>query len=105
MWGKDIADVYDTTAAAMFEPGVLDPAVDLLAELAGDGPALEFAVGTARSPLALSAGASGARHRAVAHMVEQLRRKPGAGVEVTVGDMTSTRRAPSRSSTWCGTRS
>jgi len=93
MWGKDIADVYDTTASAMFAPSVLDPAVDLLAELAGRGPALELAVGTGRVALALSArGVAVHGIELSPHMVEQLRRKPGSSeVEVTVGDMTSTR--------------
>jgi SAM-dependent methyltransferase len=92
MWGKDVAEVYDTTAAAMFEPAVLDPAVDLLAELAGTGPALELAVGTGRVALALSGrGVPVQGIELSPHMVEQLRRKPGAdAVPVTVGDMTST---------------
>jgi hypothetical protein len=55
VWGRDVAEVYDKTYRAMFEPSVLDPVVDLLAELAGDGPAVEFAVGTGRVALALSA--------------------------------------------------
>jgi hypothetical protein len=33
-WGQDLAQVYDSTYAAMFEPAVLEPTVDLLAELA-----------------------------------------------------------------------
>ena len=36
MWGEDVAAVYDVTSAEMFEPAVLDPVVDRLAELAGD---------------------------------------------------------------------
>jgi SAM-dependent methyltransferase len=93
IWGKDMADVYDTTAASMFDPAVLDPAVEALVELAGDGPALELAVGTGRVALALSA--RGVRVHGIElspHMVARLRAKAGAhDVEVTVGDMTSTR--------------
>ena len=48
LWGAEIAEVYDTLSAAMFAPAALDPAIDLLAELAGGGRALEFAVGTGR---------------------------------------------------------
>ena len=33
-WGPEIADVYDRAYAAKFEPPVLGPIVDLLAELA-----------------------------------------------------------------------
>lgn len=92
-WGKDIAEAYDTTSAAMFAPAVLDPAVDLLFDLARGGPALEFAIGTGR--LALPLSARGIVVKGIdlsAPMVDQLRAKPGAdAVEVTVGDMTTTR--------------
>ena len=54
-WGAEVAEVYDTTYAAMFEPSVLDPITGLLAELARGGPVLEFAVATGRVALALSA--------------------------------------------------
>lgn len=37
-----VADRYDETSAEIFAPELVDPAVDLLAELAGDGPALEL---------------------------------------------------------------
>lgn len=91
-WGQDIAEVYDTTSAAMFEPAVLDPMVDLLAELAGGGPALEFAIGTGRVALPLSARGIDVQGIELSpHMVEQLRAKPGAAaIPVTVGDMTTT---------------
>ena len=55
MWERDVAEVYDQTYRPKFEPSVLDPIVDLLAGLAGGGPALEFAVGTGRVALPLSA--------------------------------------------------
>jgi hypothetical protein len=54
-WDEDVAEVYDQTYAAMFEPSVLGPVTGLLAELAGGGAALEFASGTGRVALALSA--------------------------------------------------
>ena len=90
-WGKDIAEAYDTTSAAMYDPAILDPAVRLLAELADGGPALEFAIGTGRVALPLrEQGVEVAGIELSPDMVEQLRRKPGAeGVQVTVGDMTS----------------
>jgi SAM-dependent methyltransferase len=92
-WGQDLAEIYDKTSAAGFEPSVLDPMVDLLAELAQGGPALEFAVGTGRVALPLSA--RGVRVQGIElsePMAEQLRAKPGAdAVSVTVGDMTTTR--------------
>lgn len=88
-----IASIYDSDAADMFRPEVLDPAVEFLAHLAGDHGALELAIGTGRVALPL-------KHRGVRiagidlspQMVAQLQRKPGAeGMEVAVGDMTSTR--------------
>ena len=92
-WDKDVAEVYDATSAAMFDPAVLDPAVDLLVELARGGPALELAVGTGRVALALSArGVSVHGIELSPHMAERLRAKPGAdAVAVTIGDMTTTR--------------
>ncbi|MGO9853505.1 MAG: class I SAM-dependent DNA methyltransferase [Acidimicrobiales bacterium] len=93
VWGGEIAEVYDATYAALAEPSVVDPMVDLLAVLAGDGAALEFAVGTGRIALPLSARGTPVRGIELSpDMVDQLRRKPGAdAVPVTIGDMTSTR--------------
>jgi SAM-dependent methyltransferase len=92
-WGAEIAEVYDQAYAAQNEPAVLDPMVGVLAGLAHGGWALEFAVGTGRVALALSArGVTVHGIELSPHMVEQLRAKPGAeAVPVTVGDMTSTR--------------
>ena len=77
----------------MFEPSVVDPAVDLLVELARRGPALELAVGTGRVALPLSArGVPVHGIELSPHMAEQLRAKPGGdAVAVTIGDMTTTR--------------
>lgn len=49
----------------MFRAEVLDPAVDFLADLAGDGAALEFAVGDDRVAIALAARRFGIRHRTI----------------------------------------
>jgi hypothetical protein len=57
-WGREIAEVYDKTYAAESGPSVLGPIVGLLAELARSEPALEFAAGTGRVALALSARGS-----------------------------------------------
>jgi SAM-dependent methyltransferase len=93
MWEHDVAEVYDQTYRAKFEPSVLDPIVDLLAGLAGGGPALEFAVGTGRVALPLSARGIAVHGLELSpHMAAQLRAKPGAdSVPVTIGDMTTTR--------------
>ena len=55
VWDREVAEVYDQTYQAEFEPSVVGPIVDVLAELARGGPALEFAVGTGRVALPLSA--------------------------------------------------
>lgn len=92
-WDADIAEVYDETYAAMFQAPVLDPMIDLLAGLAGDGPALEFAIGTGRVALPLSARGIPVRGIELSPaMAERLSAKPGAGgIPITIGDMTSTR--------------
>ena len=93
VWGREVAEVYDATTAAMFAPEVLGPTVSLLAELAGDGRALELAVGTGRVALPLSArGVAVSGIELSPDMAGQLAAKPGAdGIAVTVGDMTTTR--------------
>ncbi len=92
-WGPEIARVYDKTYAAKFEPPVLGPIVDRLAELARGGPALEFAAGTGRVALPLSARGIAVHGIELSpHMARQLAAKPGAdAVPVTIGDMTTTR--------------
>jgi SAM-dependent methyltransferase len=93
VWGREIAEVYDATYAAMEHPSVVDPMVDLLAQLVGDGAALEFAVGTGRIALPLSArGILVHGIELSPEMVEQFRRKRGANaVPLTIGDMATTR--------------
>ncbi len=93
VWGRDIAEVYDSTYADLAHPSVVDPMVDLLAQLAGDGEVLEFAIGTGRIALPLSSRGIAVQGIELSpDMVEQLRAKPGAdAVRVTIGDMTTTR--------------
>jgi hypothetical protein len=50
MWDKDIAEVYDAVNAPTFDEAVVRPIVDLLAELAGDGPAVIARRGPIVSP-------------------------------------------------------
>jgi hypothetical protein len=86
-----IAGTYDTKWAEQFTPAFVDPAVDYLASLAGDGAALELGIGTGR--LALPLSRRGVRVHGIElspEMVEQLRAKPGAGdIGVTMGDFAS----------------
>ncbi|MGW0735197.1 class I SAM-dependent DNA methyltransferase [Streptomyces sp. NPDC002851] len=92
-FGESIAAGYDASSAEMFRPDVVDPAVDLLAELAGDGRALEFGIGTGRIALPLSARGVPVHGIDLSRaMVDRLRAKPGAeAVEATIGDFATTR--------------
>jgi SAM-dependent methyltransferase len=92
----EVAARYDDDAG-ISAPEVVDPVVDLLAELAGDGAALELAIGTGRIALPLAArGVRVAGIELSPDMAAQLRAKPGAdAVEVTIGDMATTRVAGS----------
>ncbi|WP_097253954.1 class I SAM-dependent methyltransferase [Streptomyces sp. Ag109_G2-15] len=93
-FGEAVAARYDESSAGMFEPEVVAPAVDFLAELAGaGGRALELGVGTGRIALPL-------RRRGVeVHgielsraMVERMRAKPGgAAIGVSIGDFAATK--------------
>ena len=73
------AERYDEDSADMFEPAVLDPAVDFLADLAGVGGALELGIGTGRIALPLSQ--RGVRVHGIElspAMAARLEAKPGA---------------------------
>src|SRR3954453_4826499 len=76
----------------MFDPAAVEPVVDFLARLAGEGAALELGIGTGR--IALPLARRGVRVHGIdlsQAMVARLREKPGADViEVTVGDFATT---------------
>jgi hypothetical protein len=90
-WDRELAEVYDRVYSTKSDPAVLYPMIELLTELARGGPAMEFAIGTGRVALPLSARLRVEGIELSPHMVERLRAKPGAeAVPVTVGDMTTT---------------
>ena len=76
----------------MFSAETVDPAVDFLAELAGDGRALEFAIGTGRIALPLAQRGVPVHGIDMSEaMVARLRAKPGGGdIGVTIGDIATT---------------
>jgi SAM-dependent methyltransferase len=88
----EVAARYDDTLGEMASPEVLGPTVDLLAELAGAGGALEMAIGTGRVALPLAArGVPVSGIEWSPDMVAQLRAKPGGdAIPVTIGDMATT---------------
>jgi SAM-dependent methyltransferase len=92
LWSRESAERYDGSEPEKSSPAVLGPTLDFLAELAGDGPALEFAIGTGRVGVPL-------RERGVPvtgielseHMAAVLRRKADAEtLPVVIGDMATT---------------
>jgi len=85
----------------MFAPEVLEPTVRLLAGLAGDGRALEFAIGTGRVAIPLAeAGVPVSGIELSPAMADELRRK-GADIPVVVGDMAVTGVADQFSLVYC----
>ena len=87
-----IAARYDETSAEMFEPAVLQPAVDLLVELAAGGRALELGIGTGRIALPLAARGVPVHGIELSKaMAARLHAKPGGGdIGVTIGDFATT---------------
>src|ERR1041384_5747968 len=92
LWDADAAARCDTPGVGMFAPEVLGPTVDRLAQLAGDGRALEFAIGTGRVAIPL-------RERGVlvtgielsTPMIDRRRGKVDeATIPVIAGDMATT---------------
>lgn len=91
VWDAETADRYDTVAADRFADHDLRPTVDYLAELAGNGPVLEFAVGTGRVAIPLAERGLDVRGIELsAPMAAKVREKVGDAVPVTVGDMATT---------------
>jgi hypothetical protein len=92
-FGQPVAASYDDPSDRMFRPEAIDPAVALLAELAGSGRALELAIGTGRIGLPLSQRGVPVHGIELSRaMVARLRGKPGSeAIGVTIGDMATTR--------------
>ena len=91
-FGPHVAERFDERYAYQADPAVVEPVVDFLAGLAGDGEVLELGIGTGRIALPL------ARRGIPVHgidfseaMVAQLRSKPDADqIPVTIGDFATT---------------
>ena len=87
-----IARTYEAKWPELFEPAVVDAAVNFLNDLAGTGAALELGIGTGRIALPLSR--RGLRVHGIElspAMVAELRTKPGANdIGVTLGDFATT---------------
>ncbi|MFD4791322.1 class I SAM-dependent DNA methyltransferase [Streptomyces sp. NPDC058459] len=87
-FGDRVAEQYDRPSSPMFQPNVIESTVDVLAELADGGRALELGIGTGRIALPL------ARRGVPVHgielsqaMVARMRAKPGGdAIGVTIGD-------------------
>jgi len=92
-FGEDVAERYDDGSWEMFSPEVLEPTVDLLAELARGGRALEFGIGTGRVALPLAERGVEVHGIDLSRaMVAKLREKPGGDrIPVEIGDFASTR--------------
>lgn len=86
-YGQCWADVYDEApfVSSLSPPGLV---ADVLADMAGDGPALELGIGTGRIALPLAErGVHVTGIDAAPEMVDKLRDKPGGeNIDVAIGD-------------------
>jgi SAM-dependent methyltransferase len=92
-FGENVAARYDESLGPMADPVELERTVDFLVGCAGDGTALEFAIGTGRVAVPLTArGVRVVGIDASAAMLDRLRSKPDAsGIRCVEGDMATTR--------------
>lgn len=93
LWDEEAAGQYDTPGEGMFSSEVLGPTVEVLSELAGNGPAVEFAIGTGRVAIPLSEAGVPVSGIELSHaMIARLREKVGEDhLPVVQGDMTQAR--------------
>ncbi len=91
-FGEREAAVYDDLTADMFDAAVVTPVVEMLADLASQGRALELGIGTGRIALPLAErGVPVHGIDASEAMVARLRAKPGGKeIDVTIGDFATT---------------
>ena len=92
-FGETVAAHYDEQHAEMFDPAVVESAVDFLAALAGGGAALELGIGTGRIALPLAARGVPVHGIDLSEaMVAKLRQKTGGDqIPVTIADFATTR--------------
>jgi SAM-dependent methyltransferase len=94
-FGEEVAAEYDKSVEhdPMFAPEAINPVVDFLAALAGDGRALELGIGTGRIALPLAERGVPVHGIDLSEaMVARLRAKPGGvNIGVTIGDFATTK--------------
>jgi SAM-dependent methyltransferase len=91
-FGEDVASQYDDSDEPEFDPAVIAQTVAFLADLATNGRALEFGIGTGR--IALTLAQRGVDVQGIdlsSAMVARLRAKPGGDrLRVEIGDFSTT---------------
>jgi SAM-dependent methyltransferase len=91
-FGEDVAARYDGSTGPYFDAAVINTTADFLAELAGEGAALELGIGTGR--IALPLAERGVRVNGIdlsEAMVARLRARPGGEqIPVAIGDFATT---------------
>lgn len=92
-FSERVAATYDNPAAREFQPETVAPVAELLADLAGDGRALELGIGTGRVALPLAARGVPVHGIDLSRaMVARMRDKPGGdAIGVTIGDFATTK--------------
>ncbi len=92
-FGERVAAEYDDSESAMFDSAAIGATVDVLAELAGTGRALELGIGTGRIALLLSQRGVPVHGIELSRaMAAKLRAKPGGdAIGVTFGDFATAR--------------
>ncbi|MFT4135008.1 class I SAM-dependent DNA methyltransferase [Microbacterium sp.] len=90
LWTEVQADTYDDATDGPFSPAVIERTSSFLAELAGSGPALEFAIGTGRIAIPLSGKGVAVQGIEYSEAMANVLRRKTTGIPVVIGDMATT---------------
>lgn len=90
LWTEMQAETYDDATEGPFSPEAIERTSSFLAELAGSGPALEFAIGTGRIAIPLTGKGVAVHGIEYSDAMANVLKRKTTDIPVVIGDMATT---------------